>query len=194
MIFRKLKPILSIKMSDKNRGWFRLGTSETGSETFGKAGTWSSGTPKYFSLHSYHDKTCHIICGHIIRNILYVAKELKFSLLKSCTCNDGFLVDGSGSCQDIDECVFIRQFIGRQMMRSLGFSTASCTANSECVNTVGSYFCRCLPGYESIENPFGNTCESIECNEGYQVNLTNNQCENINECEERWHSVAKYQY
>ena len=104
---------------------------------------------------------------------------------KSCTCNEGFLVDENSQCQDIDECVFIRQFVGRQMMRSLGFSTATCTANSDCVNTVGSYFCQCLPGFEEISGPFGSTCESIECNEGFQVNLTNNQCENIDECQLR---------
>ncbi len=62
----------------------------------------------------------------------------------NCTCTLGFT--GSFCNRDIDECKV---------------GTHTCLAErSECINTIGSYFCRCQPGYQAV----GNVCqgESIE--------------------------------
>ncbi|XP_065181942.1 fibrillin-2-like isoform X2 [Sycon ciliatum] len=67
--------------------------------------------------------------------------------------------------QDINECVN---------------GTYACRGNRKCVNTVGSYFCRCLDGYN------GSTCQDIdECQNGKNncnkmVNSDNRQCQNLN--------------
>ncbi|XP_043946477.1 uromodulin-like [Protopterus annectens] len=63
-----------------------------------------------------------------------------------CICKRGFAGDGL-SCVDVDECAH----------------TSSNTCGSAmCVNTFGSYTCKCPAGY--IENPSGSGCEDInEC-------------------------------
>lgn len=49
-----------------------------------------------------------------------------------CACPKGFKTLSDGSCQDIDEC---------------SKSLQACGYGAECLNTVGSYECRCPPGY-----------------------------------------------
>ena len=51
----------------------------------------------------------------------------------TCTCQSGYT--GSDCSVDINEC-----------------TTATCTANSNCVNTAGSYMCRCEDGYASANS------------------------------------------
>ena len=66
----------------------------------------------------------------------------------------------TGVCVDVDEC--------------LDRSTYTCSQNSRCVNTQGSYLCVCEDGFERIN---GRLCEDIdECQSGR--NTCNQECEN----------------
>lgn len=59
-----------------------------------------------------------------------------------CDCNSGFVTDEFGVCVDDNEC------LGDSM----------CGAESNCVNTVGSFFCSCGDGYV----PSGASCVDID--------------------------------
>ena len=90
----------------------------------------------------------------------------------SFTCNDcslGYALDENDSCVDIDEC-------------SLE-TTLSCIQGS-CVNTVGSYTCDCLPGFEiqnqrctnsDLSGPYGDEYPHEAC-------TYHPTCVNVNEC------------
>ncbi|XP_077996691.1 uncharacterized protein LOC144449999 [Glandiceps talaboti] len=72
-----------------------------------------------------------------------------------CKCNSGFILsdpDIDDFCEDINECVGV----------------SPCSDNGICINTPGSYICRCLPGYELLSD--GNTCENID-------DCVNNMCD-----------------
>ncbi|KAG8433121.1 hypothetical protein GDO86_017420, partial [Hymenochirus boettgeri] len=60
-----------------------------------------------------------------------------------CSCKDGFIGDGF-SCSDIDECAY---------------SWSHNCSLGVCVNTFGSYYCKCPIGYT---NGPGNTCVDID--------------------------------
>ena len=49
-----------------------------------------------------------------------------FSLTTPCQCDDGFGLNVAGDCKDIDECAT---------------DSESCSNNSTCINTEGSYQC-----------------------------------------------------
>ncbi|XP_038128056.1 adhesion G protein-coupled receptor L4 [Cyprinodon tularosa] len=51
-----------------------------------------------------------------------------------CLCKHGFTGDGRNSCEDDNECQNV---------------TNICGEKAECTNTVGSYYCTCVPGYIS---------------------------------------------
>ncbi|CAL4989354.1 unnamed protein product [Urochloa decumbens] len=55
-----------------------------------------------------------------------------------CQCNDGFYGNPylAGGCQDIDECKLPSEDNGCR--------------SSECINTLGSFYCECLPGSYSV--------------------------------------------
>ena len=100
-----------------------------------------------------------------------------------CKCKEGFYYDPEqGQCADVDECV------------------TECQFGAECTNTIGSYECRCRPGYEGD----GNACSDIneclthncggvgtclnypgwhycECYPGYA--FADGTCVDINECQ-----------
>ncbi|XP_030067927.1 uromodulin [Microcaecilia unicolor] len=63
--------------------------------------------------------------------------------IRECSCKDGFIGDGF-SCSDIDECAYSWSY-----NCSLGY----------CVNTIGSYDCRCSTGYTMVS---GHTCIDID--------------------------------
>ncbi|XP_071401630.1 adhesion G protein-coupled receptor E5-like [Centroberyx affinis] len=69
------------------------------------------------------------------------------------TCRLGYITDGrgDGNCQDENECE-------EHQIR--------CGNHTRCFNTVGSYYCQCLPGFRGPEN----------------FTVINGRCEDINEC------------
>ncbi|XP_035670115.1 sushi, von Willebrand factor type A, EGF and pentraxin domain-containing protein 1-like [Branchiostoma floridae] len=63
------------------------------------------------------------------------------------TCNnDGVFVGSSTNCTDVDECS-----AGRHQ----------CSDNTVCVNTEGSYWCQCLPGYYK-DQPMDRMCVDMD--------------------------------
>ncbi|XP_007890578.2 EGF-containing fibulin-like extracellular matrix protein 1 [Callorhinchus milii] len=101
-------------------------------------------------------------------------------------CPPGFAQSDEFQCRDIDEC-------------TLG--THNCGPEHICVNTRGSFSCRCKKGYQKS----GNYCLDInecnipsychhgcvnipgsyncQCNAGFQLSSNNRTCRDINECE-----------
>ena len=71
-----------------------------------------------------------------------------------CACHEGYEMDQSGNCTDIDEC-------GSQSFDCGSFP------NVECDNTEGSYSCVCPCGYD--RNNTSNNCEDV--NECMSTNL-----------------------
>jgi hypothetical protein len=67
----------------------------------------------------------------------------------SCSCNsgfagNGFLCSGTFSLSSLSLPYYQSFFTD---INECAAQTDNCTANSSCVNTVGSYICPCLPGY-----------------------------------------------
>jgi hypothetical protein len=52
------------------------------------------------------------------------------------TCSSGFSKNKFGACQDLDECS----------------NNTICPLNSNCVNQIGSYTCKCNEGYIYKDN------------------------------------------
>ncbi|XP_067687043.1 uncharacterized protein [Haliotis asinina] len=104
-----------------------------------------------------------------------------------CTCKPGFVLEGKGTCRDIDECLL---------------ATSGCT--QECTNTHGGYICDCFDGF-TLDGSDGKSCiqmtkcsnttrcsqgcrvsggvEVCFCNPGYQLNIDGVTCDDIKECE-----------
>ena len=72
---------------------------------------------------------------------------------------------------DIDECSSGR---------------AICPSNSECVNTIGGAYCRCLPGFEKR----GGKCKGTHC--GLRYAYTTNQSWNLNGKLSSYRTEKKY--
>uniref|UniRef100_A0A3P9MLF8 Adhesion G protein-coupled receptor L4 n=2 Tax=Oryzias latipes TaxID=8090 RepID=A0A3P9MLF8_ORYLA len=89
---------------------------------------------------------------------------------KACFCNLGFTGDGTGFCEDDDECQN---------------ATNICGDRSQCYNMVGSFYCICDSGYRSTGLPKfqpndGTECTDIdECKSG-QICGPNSHCHNKN--------------
>lgn len=77
-----------------------------------------------------------------------------------CVCRSGFVpTDDKKVCQDIDECLEDKH---------------ECSLTANCINTQGSFKCRCKPGFEGD----GRTCTDInECSRSNVCSL-NEICEN----------------
>ncbi|XP_023619731.1 CD97 antigen isoform X2 [Myotis lucifugus] len=85
----------------------------------------------------------------------------------SCRCNPGFKsssgeidISYRNRCEDIDECEVRR-------------AVKACGRDADCHNTVGSYYCTCIPGYSlasgatKFSNASENTCQDVnECTSG----------------------------
>ncbi|XP_068753895.1 uncharacterized protein [Montipora capricornis] len=75
-------------------------------------------------------------------------KEIKSSFL--CDCVDGF-ISKSDHCKDKNECEL---------------DDTLCGSNSDCINTEGSYHCKCQPGYQEINGDATNCTDIDECATG----------------------------
>ncbi|GFO00271.1 fibrillin-1 [Plakobranchus ocellatus] len=106
----------------------------------------------------------------------------------SCACIDGYRLDDSGVCQDVDECIELRH-----------------ECEQTCFNTPGSYVCGCLPGFTLDEMGFNCTeisdpcaslnasceygCQVVDgsaacfCARGFRLGSDGLTCENVNECD-----------
>ncbi|CAD5125803.1 DgyrCDS14009 [Dimorphilus gyrociliatus] len=100
---------------------------------------------------SYDGITCDIIdkCTdkenpHNCDKLTTVCKRVETSF--ECVCRNGFVpTEDKGKCKDVDECLEDKH---------------KCALTANCVNTAGSFKCRCKPGYEGD----GRTCSDInEC-------------------------------
>lgn len=105
-----------------------------------------------------------------------------------CQCPPGHKLNPENECEDINECDFYRERI--------------CSHNAECINTVGSYECKCKEGFRSNQHSCDDIDECTEvsglchqncvnlwgsyrcsCNRGFTLSIDNRTCTDINECE-----------
>lgn len=148
-----------------------------------------------------------------------------------CRCPEGFEWDkagaSSGACVDVNECALAelvfsvktpnaqRDFhFQKQRMQLLGIARTKqlgtlipgkpAICDHGCVNTVGSYECRCAPGYtinpdgsctdidecaNKLLNKCTQKCENTEgghrclCYDGFELNYTTNDCVDVDECQ-----------
>ncbi|XP_076799980.1 uncharacterized protein LOC143445052 isoform X4 [Clavelina lepadiformis] len=104
----------------------------------------------------------------------------------NCVCKSGFTGPGALNCADINECMY---------------GTHGCSAKEQCVNTLGSFYCKCRNGF--VKNSDGKCTDQDECNmfmcgdnaecvnndgsykcycnDGYSK-VSSNLCEDVNEC------------
>lgn len=107
-----------------------------------------------------------------------------------CSCNHGLQETPNGDCYDIDEC---RMLMG-------------ICRNGRCVNTIGSFICKCRTGYrltdderscrdinECVEIPnmcLNGVCRNFDgsvqctCNDGFRLAPSQKECIDVNECQE----------
>ncbi|KAF0042112.1 hypothetical protein F2P81_005644 [Scophthalmus maximus] len=107
----------------------------------------------------------------------------------NCLCFPGFELTHNNDCMDIDECSALQGQVCR---------------NGQCINGLGSFQCLCHEGYENTQDGKNcvdinecvslpgtcspGTCQNLDgsfrciCPPGYEVQ--NDQCIDINECEE----------
>ena len=95
-----------------------------------------------------------------------------------CECNRGYFGNGT-TCEDIDECLQTQNMFGHNCNLS----------RSQCVNTIGSYYCECKVGFENVDNL---TCADVnEClTRGHKCDA-NARCSNFDggyrcECNENY--------
>jgi len=115
-----------------------------------------------------------------------------------CDCDDGYTRNAEGVCEDDDECTLGTNNCVNEMVGGV------------CKNSPGSFDCSCHVGYsgDGVEMADGgsgctdvnecdeNPCEvnefcintvgsyDCECKEGFEIQMENGGCENINECED----------
>ncbi|CAB3374556.1 Hypothetical predicted protein [Cloeon dipterum] len=106
----------------------------------------------------------------------------------ACGCFRGFTKVSEFHCQDVDEC----------QERNI------CGAHGKCINTLGSYVCRCQPGFQPLPSgkcidinecalvlnskPCDQICTNLpgsyecSCHTGYVLSQQTGECEDLNEC------------
>ncbi|XP_041674532.1 fibulin-1 isoform X2 [Drosophila eugracilis] len=126
----------------------------------------------------------------------------KCTTIKELSCDSGFSLE-NGHCTDIDEC-----FLST-------FNNCSSNNNQECVNTVGSYSCRCQAGFnfdatlnkcvdinecsinnhnclptQRCDNTIGSyICTRLQsCGTGYTLNAETGNCDDDDECKLNTHN------
>ena len=81
----------------------------------------------------------------------------------TCTCKQGF--NGTGLvCMDVDDCQLGTTILSTREKSFLGLD--NCHADSDCINTEGSFDCECRAGYDGN----GIVCSDID------------ECEFSNDC------------
>lgn len=96
--------------------------------------------------HCISDGTCDgVVCG---QNSACIPRSVG-SRERQCVCVDGWTGDGR-SCFDIDECQAVNN---------------SCHQHADCVNTLGSFSCRCKLGYvgSGFDCKSDGTCAGVVC-------------------------------
>ncbi|XP_067845132.1 EGF-containing fibulin-like extracellular matrix protein 1 isoform X1 [Heptranchias perlo] len=109
-----------------------------------------------------------------------------FPILPQHRCTRGFALNEQNQCKDIDECVL---------------GNHNCGPELTCINTRGSFSCRCSQGYQKrgdqcfdidecnippychhgcVNTPGSYYCQ---CNAGFQLASNNHTCRDVNECE-----------
>ncbi len=70
-----------------------------------------------------------------------------------CECTSGYFGNGR-ECYDIDECAFTVDMLESEKSgkrrEQIKKDTGACGRGTRCINTSGSFECRCLPGYAKI--------------------------------------------
>nr|XP_020496505.2 LOW QUALITY PROTEIN: adhesion G protein-coupled receptor E2-like [Labrus bergylta] len=95
-------------------------------------------------------------------NLLILALHLSLPVVLSC--QDGFIM--KDKCIDVDECVDMDGNPG----------SGPCGMNSTCLNTEGSFSCKCFDGFKSKSSI---TCEDInECSTQKDICGPNAECKN----------------
>ncbi|XP_051930503.1 adhesion G protein-coupled receptor L4 [Hippocampus zosterae] len=89
---------------------------------------------------------------------------------EACFCRHGYTGDGTTFCNDDNECQNVTNICGNK---------------GNCTNTMGSYYCTCLPGYIStgqakFQTNDGTECRDIDECEAAQACGPNSHCHNIN--------------
>lgn len=107
----------------------------------------------------------------------------QFTRFLTCQCLPGYQKRGE-QCVDIDEC------------------TVPPYCHQRCVNTPGSFYCQCSPGFQLAANNYTcvdiNECDAsnqcaqqcynilgsfiCQCNQGYELSSDRLNCEDIDEC------------
>ena len=128
----------------------------------------------------------------------------------ACTCEDGYVLHGTGECSDQDECKMGENSCEQECHNTVGSyecycrpgyklsddkvscedidecenSTAACDSGKTCVNTQGGY--SCIEG-ECIKPCHDSTNASCACCKGYRLE-NDVECADVDECKESTHS------
>ncbi|KAI6198389.1 Nidogen-2 [Aphelenchoides fujianensis] len=130
---------------DRSLQWWYFFNADTGiCEQFQYAGC-NGNDNRFYSLYQ-----CRQVCGERLEpDIACHRCDTRTSTCKAidkyhyvCVCREGYLKDDRGECVDADECELLQ---------------AECDEQATCVNTVGSYSCKCADDYVGD----GKTCTFV---------------------------------
>ncbi|VDK28353.1 unnamed protein product [Gongylonema pulchrum] len=118
----------------KGQWWYYFNAAEGECQKFFYYGCGGNDN-RFYSVYQ-----CRKVCGErLAPNIVCDRCDIRTSTCRAhskynytCECRDGYAKNAHGECVDVDEC------------RS---GSALCDRNAWCVNTIGSYACKCMVGY-----------------------------------------------